>query len=312
LNSIISWVGGKKALRDVILPLFPLNCDRYIEVFGGGAWILFHKPPNNDFEVLNDFNPDLTNMYRCVKEHPLEFINELGFLPLNGRDEFQVVRKFLAKEEFDDDFMRKELELTEKYFTGDEKEELKALIVAEIGQYNIKRAAAFFKVIRYSYASGCTSFGSQPYDIRKVFYLIWQANRRLKDVVIENKDFEAVIRQYNRYNSFFYCDPPYYETEGHYSVVFTKDDHARLRDALLSIDGKFMVSYNDCEFIRELYKGCTIIAVSRLNNIAQRYDAGGQFAEILIFNYDPYERRNNMPQQIPIMEDWNDYGKFNF
>ena len=60
--------------------------------------------------------------------------------------------------------------------------------------------------------------------------------------MIENKDFEALIRQYDRPNAFFYCDPPYFETEGHYEVVFRKEDHVRLRDTLAGIEGKFMVS----------------------------------------------------------------------
>ena len=33
MNSIISWVGGKKALRDLIYLRMPKNYDRYIEVF---------------------------------------------------------------------------------------------------------------------------------------------------------------------------------------------------------------------------------------------------------------------------------------
>ena len=41
----MSWIGGKKALRELIVRLFPLYYERYIEVFGGGGWVLFHKPP---------------------------------------------------------------------------------------------------------------------------------------------------------------------------------------------------------------------------------------------------------------------------
>jgi len=51
----MSWIGGKKALRDEILLRFPLQFERYVEVFGGGGWVLFHKPPTQ-FEVYNDFN----------------------------------------------------------------------------------------------------------------------------------------------------------------------------------------------------------------------------------------------------------------
>lgn len=35
MNSFMSWVGGKKALRDVVLARFPPYYERYIEVFGG-------------------------------------------------------------------------------------------------------------------------------------------------------------------------------------------------------------------------------------------------------------------------------------
>jgi site-specific DNA-adenine methylase len=43
INSFISWIGGKKALRNVIYRLFPKDYGRYIEVFGGGGWVLFVK-----------------------------------------------------------------------------------------------------------------------------------------------------------------------------------------------------------------------------------------------------------------------------
>ena len=157
---------------------------------------------------------------------------------------------------------------------------------------DVWRAAAFFKLIRYSYGSGCTSYGCQPFDIRKVFAVIWEASRRLADTVVENKDFEALIRQYDRDNAFFYCDPPYYMTEGHYAVEFRKTDHQRLRDALADCMGKWMVSYNDCEFIRELYQDYTITPVTRLNNLAQRYEGGCEYPEVIITNYNPKEREN--------------------
>ena len=68
----MSWIGGKKSLRELIVTLFPLYYERYIEVFGGGGWVLFHKNPGNDFEVYNDFNELLVNLYRCVRDNPQE------------------------------------------------------------------------------------------------------------------------------------------------------------------------------------------------------------------------------------------------
>lgn len=119
------------------------------------------------------------------------------------------------------------------------------------------------------------------------------ASQRLQKVVIENRDFERLIGQYDSPVSFFYCDPPYYATENYYKDVgFAADDHIRLRDSLLKCSGKFLVSYNDCPEIREIWDqpNIQIEEISRLNNLAQRYEGGCQYAELLISNYDTTQR----------------------
>ena len=296
-------MGGKKALRKLIYTMFPAKFDRYIEVFGGGGWVLFGKPPDaRCMEVYNDFNSNLANLFYCVKNRPVDFLRELGFLPINSRDEFTVIRDFLDKKEFAQPYLKKEMELARHYLPPPDFEEIQAILLKNAEVTDVKRAAAFFKLIRYSYGSGCTSYGCQPFDVRKCFDAIWQASYRLANTVVENKDFEALIRQYDRESAFFYCDPPYYETEGHYEVVFRKEDHKRLRDTLAAGKGKWMVSYNDCAFIRDLYAGYTITAVTRINNLAQRYDGGCEFPEVIITNYDPRERANMEPHQLNLFD----------
>jgi DNA adenine methylase len=270
----MSWIGGKKALRDTILPMFPLYYERYIEVFGGGGWILFAKPPGNDFEVYNDFNSLLVNLYRCVRDKPRELMAALQYV-LNSREDFELVRNALARDSPASD---------------------------------VQKAAWFYQLIRYSYASSLDSFGCQPHDMRSNFALIEQAHRRLAKVVIENKDFEKLIRQYDRPVSFFYLDPPYHATESYYKNVgedgFTEKDHIRLRDALLGIQGKFLLSYNDDAFIRELYDapGIQLISTTRINNIKQRYDPNSQFSELIIGNYDLGERAKREPSQMTLFD----------
>lgn len=75
-----------------------------------------------------------------------------------------------------------------------------------------------------------------------------------------------------------------------------------MRDTLTASKGKFLVSYNDCEFIRELYKDFQVESVSRLNNLAQRYDNGSEYAEVLISNYDTSERLLDMPSQLNLFD----------
>ena len=225
----MSWIGGKKALRDEIISRFPTDYKRYIEVFGGGGWVLFHKAPGNDFEVYNDRNPNLANLYRCVRDHPDELISELTYA-LNSRTDFDYIRKI----------MKTPTEIPD-----------------------VKRAAYFYQLIRYSYASGLDSYASQPHSMWNNFPLITNACARLQKVVIENKDFEKLIDQYDRPESFFYCDPPYFETEDYY------EDESR---------------------------GAHIESISRLSNIAQRYEAGKQYDELIISNYDTKENRDSIRQ----------------
>ena len=270
MNSFMSWVGGKKALRDAVLARFPPYYERYIEVFGGAGWVLFHKPSDNDFEIFNDFNSNLINLYRCVRDKPNKLKYKLQYV-LNSREDFNWIVSLHKRG------------LLPKFC-------------------DIDRAAKFYQLIRYSYAASLDSFACQPHSMWSDFPQIDMAARRLQKVVIENRDFEKLIRQYDRPVSFFYCDPPYFATENYYKDVgFTKADHIRLRDTLLQISGKFLVSYNDCPEIRELWNrpGIAIEEISRLNNLVQRYEGGCMYNELLISNYDTSERAK-MTRQLSL------------
>lgn len=99
---------------------------------------------------------------------------------------------------------------------------------------------------------------------------------------------------------FFYCDPPYHNTEGYYKNLgekgFVEMDHLRLQDTLLKIKGKFMLSYNDDRFIRELYneQGIYIVSTDRAHTMRNRTDPNSRFPELIITNYDPYERAQQL------------------
>ena len=296
MNSLISWVGGKKALRELIYQRFPKDYGRYIEVFGGGGWVLFGKTPERN-EVYNDYNNNLSNMFAVVRDQPLAFIQELGYLPENGRNIFNFYREIISKQRIEDKYVEEEMKKVKVYFTEIQAEEIRTIMMKNrIENQDVQLAVAFFKLIRYSYGSGCRTFGCRAYDVRKAFSTVWDVSDRLAHVTIENRDFEELIIQYDKPDTFFYCDPPYYETEGHYEVVFSKEDHIRLCRALKNIQGKFLLSYNDCEFIRELYKDFYIESCSRANNMALRYDSSSQFPELLISNYNPMEGAGMLKQ----------------
>lgn len=132
LKSLISWVGGKKALRELIYQRFPKNYGRYIEVFGGGGWVLFGKKPDK-FEVYNDFNNNLTNMFAVVRDQPLAFIQELGYLPENGRFIFNLYKEIISKQRIEDKYIEEEMKKVKVYFTELQAEEIQE--VDEKGAY---------------------------------------------------------------------------------------------------------------------------------------------------------------------------------
>ena len=250
-------------------------------------------------EVYNDYNSNLTNLFFCVKHRTWEFLRCLGFLPLNSRDEFFAIQRFLDKGEYDDSFLKMELELAQHNLPEAEFEDMELLIKEKTAPSDIRKAVAFYKILRYSYGNEGRAFACQPCDIRKFFFLISQASRRLASTVIENQDFETLIRHYDRPGAFFYCDPPYFGAEC-YAVEFPKEDHYRLKKVLEQIQGKWMLSYNDCNFIRNLYQNYYITPVVRINNLTQRYDAGSEYAELIITSYDPMERTLAGPRQLSL------------
>lgn len=233
-------------------------------------------------------------------------IRELGFCNLNSREDFIAIRKFFDHETFDDRFLTEELMLTEIMLPPPEAAELKEIRKRITEDHDVRRAAMFLKLLRNSYSSSGKSFASQPFDIRKLFGLIQELEDRMANVVIENQDFETLIRHYDRPDAFFYADPPYFSTEDMYEVGFGWDDQVRLRETLGRIKGKFLLSYNDCPEIRELYDGFSLFDFSRTHSMAQRYEAGKEFKELLIANYDYYERENAKPKQLTLFDIYGD------
>ena len=295
-------MGNKTSILHILYALFPLNYERYIEPFGGSGAVLLGKKKPDKFEVYNDFNHNLVNLFQCMRDRPVALIEEIGFLNLNSRDDFNRNKEFFKDEKFKDRFIEEEMEKIQLIFDKPTADELIELMTRRKLDYNLRRAAMFLKLLRYSYSSGGKSFACQPMNIRSLFGLIQDVSIRLNNAVIENQDFEILIKHYDRDNAFFYCDPPYYSSEYVYQCGFTWDDHLRLKNTLANSKGKWLVSYNDCEEIRNLYDGYSFFDFTRLHNMKQRINAGEQFPELLISNYDMYERQRNKPLQLSLLD----------
>ncbi len=253
MNSFIGWVGGKKALRDVIVSEFPTEAPKkYVEVFGGAGWVLFHKEKvSKQVEVYNDIDSNLANLFRVIKYHRLEFERELDLL--------------LPCREFFNDF----------------KEQIDGP-----GLTDIQRAVRYFYLIKTSFGCLKKSYSTAGSGFKGALTTLNDIQSRLERVVIENKDFEKLIKIYDKPDTLFYLDPPYHTTEKLYKngTEFTEEDHIRLRDQLKNIKGKFILSYNDDEFIRDLYKDFLIKNATRKNLLSSTSNTN-EFKELIIKNF---------------------------
>lgn len=107
----------------------------------------------------------------------------------------------------------------------------------------------------------------------------------MNGVVIENRDFEPILKTYDRPDALCYLDPPYLGTEKHYEGMFGWEDHLRLAANLKELKGRFVLSYNDDPRIRELYDWCDIKSTARRETLSGAGKNQSSFKEIIIRNY---------------------------
>lgn len=252
-----------------ILQRFPpgFRSKIYVEVFAGGGSVLLNKE-RSVREILNDKNGNLINLYRVVREHPDELKDRLLYV-LHSREDFRFAQRRLAEFSYQDD---------------------------------IQWAADFFQVVKQSYAGSGKQFCSVARSMWASFPVIDRVAGRLQGVTLENDDFGVIFQRYDSPNTVFYIDPPYYFTESYYpGRLFPRSDHQRLAAIVLGMEGDFLLSYNLCPEVLELYRqpGILIEEVDRINNMAQRYESGAVYREVLISNYDT---RKRTPEQLFLFE----------
>lgn len=218
----IKYVGSKTGLSGHILALIPPHrC--YVEVFGGSGVILFSKPIS-PVEVYNDFNGDLVNLFRVIRDRRPELQEALQYT-LYSRDEWTKAVEIIR--------------------TGNYKDEL-------------HRAWATFTAYNQSMGGVVTNGrGGWGYgktrspcpDFTERVRLLENMQTRLRNVQIENLDFREVIRKYDSPETFFYLDPPYVkETRAEpssYRHEMMELDHIDLVLLLKDLQGKMILSGYD-------------------------------------------------------------------
>lgn len=226
---LVPWIGGKRRLVKHILPMFPAHTC-YVEPFCGAAALYFAKTPAKA-EVLNDINGEVVNLYRVVRHHVEEFARQFKW-GLTSRQIFKWMQITPAET------------LTD-----------------------IQRAARFFYLQKQAFGGkvqgqtfGTAATAPPRLNLLRLEEDLSAAHLRLSNTYIEHLDWAVCVTKYDRPGTLFYCDPPYWGTEG-YGVGFGLEQYDRLAVLARSIKGRMIISVNDIPEMRKAFKGLTMARV---------------------------------------------------
>lgn len=249
---IVPWIGGKRRLAKHILPLFPEHTC-YVEPFCGAAALYFLKTPSK-IEVINDINGELVNLYRVVKHHLEEFIRQFKWA-LVSRQIYKWLR--------------------------DTPEETLTDIQRAARFYYLQKQAFGGKVADHTFGTSTTS--APRFNLLRIEEELSMAHLRLSRTLVEHMDWYQCIERYDRLHTLFYCDPPYWGTEG-YGVDFSLDNYDRMAALARGIKGKMVISVNDIPEMRQAFDGLNIQTVDISYNLKVSGPAS-QRKELVICNF---------------------------
>ncbi|UNE55075.1 DNA adenine methylase [Bartonella machadoae] len=229
-------MGGKHYLRKKIIPILNnIDHETYVEPFLGSGVIFLNKRLAK-YSVINDLNGEITNLFQCVQNHFDELAKQLEW--------FIYSRQLFF--------------------------ELAAIEPESLSK--VERAARFLFLQR------CVMYGKKDYSTfgfgrkkstvfhpDKLLERMRRVRRKLVDTTILNFSWERVVQLFDAPDSLFYLDPPYYLKGDYYtSGNFREDDFVAMADILKTIQGKFVLSLNDCQEVREIFKDFDFLELETL------------------------------------------------
>ncbi len=250
---VAGYIGGKRNLaRRLIERIGRIPHATYAEPFVGMGGVFLRRPFRAKGEVINDISADVVTLFRILQRHYQAFMDVLKW-QVASRADFERLMATLPET------------LTD-----------------------LERAARFLYLQRLAFVGKVQgrNFGMQVraparFDVTRLASTLEAVHERLCGVVIERMPYGRFIGQYDRPDTLFYLDPPYWGCEGDYGAgVFERTDFERLADQLAAIEGRFVMSLNDTSEVRELFGRFSIERVEvtyTLNN-----GAPGRFGEVII------------------------------
>lgn len=272
IKPFVGWAGGKSQLLPEIETEIKRagQFDTYYEPFVGGGAVLFDLLPQK--AVINDYNEELINAYRTIRDDLPNLLIELSKLH-NSKEDFYNIRAWDREPDY-----------------------------ANLSK--AKKAARFIYLIKTCFNSlyrvNRKGFFNTPYGRKRTIQIVDQDNLTAisqylnnNEIAITSGDFAKVLTQVKP-NSLVYLDPPYVPLTAtasftsYTSVGFNKSDQECLAQSCQHLDrigAKFIESNSDTELVHELYQQFNIRTVYAKRNINANGKKRGAVAEVLITNF---------------------------
>lgn len=267
----LKWPGGKRWLVKKHSLIFPTEYQRYVEPFLGSGAVYFHLAPRR--AILSDRNPDLINLYACIKRDA-EFIQRrLEHLQkLHGAALYYKVRASVPLDPMERAIRL--IYLNRTCFNGIYRVNLK-------GEFNVPMGSK--TLVKY------------PPDYLR------QVSRQLRNASVRHADFERTLAD-TRSGDFVFIDPPYTVAHNfnnfvkYNATLFSWRDQERLAVAVKSASRRgaaVMLSNADHRSVRGLYHGFGYkYQISRSSILAANSSHRRQTTELLITNFEIQQLRN--------------------
>lgn len=235
----------------------------YVEVFGGAASVLLAKPPS-EIEVYNDRNGMLVNFFETVRTSPVSFLRRCEGLHYSRQLHYEWA------DQLEEEFQGVDIDDVER---------------AVRTVYAITSGFAGDPTKGWAYDRSGSKGGAGRWTniASRVAYL----HERLRNVNIDSLDFRTCIKNWDSPDTAFFLDPPYLLTTTRSYYSFSGQDHKDLALSLRSINGKFLLIYDDSSALRDMYQGFNIANISSFLS-SQKVSKNGSrvpFHQILISNY---------------------------
>lgn len=250
---VAGYIGGKRNLaRQLIERIGRIPHTTYAEPFVGMGGVFLRRPFRAKGEIINDVSADVVTLFRILQRHYQAFMDVLKW-QVASRADFERLMQTPPETMTD-----------------------------------LERAARFLYLQRLAFGGKVQgrNFGMQVgaharFDVTRLASMLEGVHERLCGVVIERMPFDRFISQYDRPDTLFYLDPPYWGCEGDYGPgVFERADFERLAGQLASIKGRFILSLNDTPEVRALFARFAIERVEVSYSVNN--GAPGRFGELII------------------------------